>query len=54
MGKDYEKMWKKFKAKTKELLEYYQDGLMCSIIESIIGEKCCKKILNEMKEIEKE
>ena len=51
MEKDYKSAWNKLEEELEESLKYFKDGIMCSISESIIGERICKMMLDKMKEL---
>lgn len=50
---NYENMWNKLKLRIANKKDYYGDGRMCSLSESVLGEKICSDILLMMKDIEK-
>lgn len=50
---DYKKMWETLKIKIKSDKEYYADGTMCSVEESIHGECVCENILKHMEILER-
>jgi hypothetical protein len=49
---DYKAMWEELKAKIESDLEYYEDGKMCSMAESIHGGLYSQSMLNDMKTLE--
>lgn len=49
---DYKAMWEELKAKVESDLEYYEDGTMCSMAESINGVLYNQAVLNDMKTLE--
>lgn len=50
---DYKKMWETLKEQVKSDKEYYTEGYMCSMAESVHGEKVCEDILESMSNIER-
>ena len=49
---DYKSMWEELKSKVEKDLEYYENGTLCSLMETIQGSSNCKSILKNMKELE--
>ena len=49
---DYKAMWEELKAKIESELEYYNDGRMCSWMESVHGTQNCEAMLKDMKALE--
>ena len=49
---DYKAMWGELKTKIESDLKYYEDGTMCSMIESVHGTQNCEAMLKEMKALE--
>lgn len=52
MADDYKTRWKALKEWVKSSRDYYRNGTLCSIAESVNGERDFIEILNKMKEIE--
>ena len=50
---DYKNMWETLKIKIKSDKEYYADGYMCSMAESVHGENVCDNILKHIAIIER-
>lgn len=49
---NYKAMWEELKSKIEADLEYYADGRMCSMMESISGMRDCETMLKSMAAIE--
>lgn len=49
----YKQMWDVLKNSVIGAKRYYEDGSMCSMAESIQGEKDCDEFLSKMNRIEK-
>ena len=49
---DYKAMWEELKSKIEADLEYYTDGRMCSMAESVNGTHDCEMMLKSMKALE--
>lgn len=50
---DYKLMWEELKSKIKSDLEYYEDGTMCSMMESAHGSLHCQAMLDEINALER-
>lgn len=50
---DYKKMWETLKIKIKSDKEYYAEGYLCSMAESVHGENVCENILQYIETIER-
>ena len=49
---DYKPMWEDLKAKIEAELAYYEDGRMCSMMESVHGTLNCEAMLKDMEALE--
>ena len=52
MADNYETRWKALKEWVKSSRDYYRNGTLCSMAESVNGERDFAEILGKMKEIE--
>ena len=49
---NYEKAWNRLKNILGSKLEYYKNGTMCSIDESVHGENICRELYSQMNNLE--
>ena len=50
---NYEEMWKELKDWVIDSINWYKDSPLCSLRESIHGERTCNEFLKKIEEIEK-